>query len=160
MHCWMLVAFSSVRTSCVTTGLKGAIRVDRRMATDLPDVYAAGDCVEAIARTGFRDQERDVSDSVWSDTRVQLLRRGLRLEYITLAWNVVGVIVLAAAAIAARSVALAGFGMDSLIEIGASTVVVWQLPTRAEHASERRCGSSVSPSSRSRSTSLLRPRIC
>lgn len=31
---------------------------------------------------------------------------------------------LAVAAITARSVALAGFGLDSLIEIGASTVVV------------------------------------
>lgn len=69
----------------------------------------------------------DGGDRVWSSTRVQLLQRGLRLEYITLAWNVVGVVVLAAAAIAARSVALAGFGLDSLIEIGASIVVVWQL---------------------------------
>lgn len=59
--------------------------------------------------------------------RPRLLRRGLLLEYITLSWNVVGVVVLAFAAIAAGSVALAGFGLDSLIEIGASTVVVWQL---------------------------------
>jgi divalent metal cation (Fe/Co/Zn/Cd) transporter len=59
-----------------------------------------------------------------------LLRRGLRLEYVTLAWNVVGVAVLAAAAWTARSVALAGFGLDSLIEIGASTVVVWELTGR------------------------------
>jgi divalent metal cation (Fe/Co/Zn/Cd) transporter len=35
--------------------------------------------------------------------------------------------VLAVAAVAARSVALAGFGLDSLIEIGASTVVIWEL---------------------------------
>jgi divalent metal cation (Fe/Co/Zn/Cd) transporter len=56
-----------------------------------------------------------------------LVRRGLRLEYATLAWNVVGVAVLAVAAVAARSVALAGFGADSLIEIGASAVVVWEL---------------------------------
>ena len=60
------------------------------------------------------------------DTSV-LLRRGLRLEYATLAWNVVGVGLLAWSAIAARSVALAGFGLDSLIEIGASAVVVWEL---------------------------------
>jgi divalent metal cation (Fe/Co/Zn/Cd) transporter len=56
-----------------------------------------------------------------------LLLRGLRLEYATLAWNVVGSIVVLGAAAAARSVALAGFGLDSLIEILASTVVVWQL---------------------------------
>ena len=35
--------------------------------------------------------------------------------------------VLAFAAVQARSVALAGFGLDSLIEIGASTVVLWEL---------------------------------
>jgi len=56
-----------------------------------------------------------------------LLARGVRLERITLGWNVVGVIVLGWSALAARSVALAGFGLDSLIEIGASTVVLWEL---------------------------------
>lgn len=54
-------------------------------------------------------------------------RRGLYLEYATLAWNVVGVVILAFSALAAHSVALAGFGLDSLIEIGASIVVVWEL---------------------------------
>lgn len=39
-----------------------------------------------------------------------LLRRGLVLEYTTLGWNVVGVVVLAWSAISARSVAMAGFG--------------------------------------------------
>lgn len=67
-----------------------------------------------------------------------LLRRGLRLEYATLGWNVVGVLVLAWTAIQARSVALAGFGVDSLIEIGASSVVVWELTgtdeSRQRHA--------------------------
>ncbi|WP_347813768.1 cation transporter [Allobranchiibius sp. GilTou38] len=45
----------------------------------------------------------------------------------TLAWNVVGIVVLAVAAVTAGSVALAGFGLDSVIEIGASTVVIWEL---------------------------------
>jgi divalent metal cation (Fe/Co/Zn/Cd) transporter len=56
-----------------------------------------------------------------------LIRRGFILEYLTLSWNVVGIVVLAVAAIGARSVALAGFGLDSLIEIGASAVVIWEL---------------------------------
>ncbi len=62
-----------------------------------------------------------------ADARQILLRRGFALEYITLGWNVAGIIVLGYAAITARSVALAGFGLDSLIEIGASTVVIWEL---------------------------------
>jgi divalent metal cation (Fe/Co/Zn/Cd) transporter len=56
-----------------------------------------------------------------------LVRRGLRLEYATLGWNVVGCGIVLASAYVARSVALAGFGIDSLIEIFASLVVVWQL---------------------------------
>jgi divalent metal cation (Fe/Co/Zn/Cd) transporter len=62
------------------------------------------------------------------DARRQvLLRRGFTLEYLTLGWNVAGIVVLGIAAVAARSVALAGFGLDSLIEIGASVVVIWEL---------------------------------
>jgi divalent metal cation (Fe/Co/Zn/Cd) transporter len=59
--------------------------------------------------------------------QAQLIRRGLLLEYLTLGWNVVGVIIVVAAAYMAHSVALAGFGLDSLIEIFASIIVVWQL---------------------------------
>lgn len=69
--------------------------------------------------------------------RVALLRRGFTLEYTTLAWNVVGIVALAIAAISARSVALAGFGLDSLIEIGASTVVVWELSGTGEDRQRR-----------------------
>ncbi len=61
------------------------------------------------------------------------LRRGLVLEYITLGWNVVGVVIVVIAAYAAHSVALAGFGLDSLIEIFASVVVVWQLTGVNQH---------------------------
>lgn len=64
--------------------------------------------------------------------RAHLLRRGRLLELATLGWNVVGVAVLSVAAVGARSVALAGFGLDSLIEIGASTVVLWELADVAE----------------------------
>ncbi|MBW4042712.1 MAG: cation transporter [Acidobacteria bacterium] len=66
-----------------------------------------------------------------------LLRRGLRLEYATLGWNVVGTVVLVLLAIRAGSPALAGFGFDSLIEIGASLVVVWEL-SGAPELRERR----------------------
>jgi Cation efflux family len=62
-----------------------------------------------------------------TDAERSLLRRGFVLEGITLGWNVVGVVVLTVAAVSARSVALGGFGLDSLIEIGASAVVIWEL---------------------------------
>jgi divalent metal cation (Fe/Co/Zn/Cd) transporter len=69
--------------------------------------------------------------------RRALLRRGFVLEYVTLAWNVVGIVVLAIAAVSARSVALAGFGLDSLIEIGASVVVIWELSGTGEERQRR-----------------------
>lgn len=66
-----------------------------------------------------------------------LERRGVILESVTLAWNIVGVFVLAVAAATARSVGLAGFGLDSLIEIGASTVVIWELRGMEEDRTDR-----------------------
>lgn len=69
--------------------------------------------------------------------RRQLLRRGFALEYATLGWNVVGIVVLAITALTARSVALAGFGLDSLIEIGASTMVIWELSGTGETRQRR-----------------------
>jgi len=70
--------------------------------------------------------------------QTRLLTRGLRLAYVTLGWNVVGVVVVAIAALTARSVALAGFGLDSLIEIFASVVVVWELTGAASDQRQRR----------------------
>jgi divalent metal cation (Fe/Co/Zn/Cd) transporter len=72
-----------------------------------------------------------------NQARHALLRRGFALEYATLAWNVIGIVVLAVAAVAARSVALAGFGLDSLIEIGASTAVIWALSGTGEERQRR-----------------------
>ena len=71
--------------------------------------------------------------AVTDPERKALLRRGFALEYATLAWNVAGIVVLAIAALAARSVALAGFGLDSLIEIGASTVVIARPGSSGRH---------------------------
>ena len=72
-----------------------------------------------------------------SERPAVLLGRGRILEGVTLGWNVAGIVVLAVAAVAARSVALAGFGLDSLIEIGASTVVLWELSGSGEERQRR-----------------------
>ncbi len=68
---------------------------------------------------------------------IALVRRGKRLEWATLGWNVVGVLVLAWLALASSSVALLGFGLNSLIEIGASTVVLWELSGSGEERQRR-----------------------
>ncbi len=68
--------------------------------------------------------------------RIRLRRAGIALEVVTLGWNVVGVVLLAVLAYRSGSVALLGFGLDSLIEIGASTVVIWEL-TGADERRQR-----------------------
>ncbi len=65
-----------------------------------------------------------------ADDRPALLRRGLRLEYLTVGWNLVEGVVAVFAALAAGSVALLGFGIDSFVESTSGAVLIWRL--RAE----------------------------
>jgi divalent metal cation (Fe/Co/Zn/Cd) transporter len=51
----------------------------------------------------------------------------MRLEYLTVAWNVLEVFFTIGLGIAAGSLALVAFGLDSLLEIFASSVVLWHL---------------------------------
>ena len=57
----------------------------------------------------------------------RLLRRGIRLEWGTTAWNAMEVFVTVGLGLAARSLALVAFGLDSMIEVFASMVVIWHL---------------------------------
>jgi len=60
-------------------------------------------------------------------SRPGLLRRALRLEYLTVGWNLVEGVVAIAAALAAGSVALFGFGIDSFVESASGSVLIWRL---------------------------------
>ena len=62
--------------------------------------------------------------------RVALLRRGLALEGVTVGYNALEGIVAIAAGLAAGSVALTGFGVDSVIEVTSGALLWWRL--RAE----------------------------
>lgn len=59
--------------------------------------------------------------------RPGLQRRGLLLEYATIAWNVGEAVLTISLGVAAASLALVGFGMVSIVEVFASGVVVWHL---------------------------------
>jgi divalent metal cation (Fe/Co/Zn/Cd) transporter len=59
------------------------------------------------------------------------VRRAERLELLTIAWNVIEVVVTLLLGIAAGSLALVAFGLDSMVEIFASGVVLWQLRGQA-----------------------------
>jgi divalent metal cation (Fe/Co/Zn/Cd) transporter len=62
--------------------------------------------------------------------RTALLRRALRLEYLTVGWNIAEGVIAIAAATATGSVALLGFGVDSFVESASGLILVWRL--RAE----------------------------
>jgi cation diffusion facilitator family transporter len=56
-----------------------------------------------------------------------LHRRGLRLEWFTILWNVIEAIVAIGAGIMAGSTALIAFGADSSIEVISAVVLLWRL---------------------------------
>ena len=68
-------------------------------------------------------------------TRQQVVRRGQRLTWATIAYNSLEAVVSIAAGLHAGSVALVGFGFDSVIELGSSLAGLWRLhaDTSAEH---------------------------
>ncbi|MEK7818154.1 MAG: cation transporter [Actinomycetota bacterium] len=59
--------------------------------------------------------------------RTSWLRRAVWLEYFTVGWNVIEAGVAIAAGIMAGSIALIGFGLDSLIEVTAAGALLWRL---------------------------------
>ncbi len=57
----------------------------------------------------------------------RLRRRGFALEYASMAWMVIEAAVAITAGVLASSIALTGFGLDSVIEFFSAAIVVWQL---------------------------------
>lgn len=68
--------------------------------------------------------------------REALVRRGLWLNYFSLLYNVLEAVVAIGAGVVAGSVALVGFGADSMIEVTASVAAQWRL--RADMDTARR----------------------
>ena len=77
----------------------------------------------------------DVHDHAPVD-RPALLRRGLRLEYISLSWNLVEGAVAIVAGIIAGSVALVGFGVDSFVESTSAAVIIWRILAEVRNKAE------------------------
>ncbi len=67
----------------------------------------------------------------------QLRRRGFWLEYASMAWMTAEAAVAITAGVAASSIALTGFGLDSVIEFLAAAVVIWELRGRREDRQAR-----------------------
>jgi hypothetical protein len=74
--------------------------------------------------------------------RPALVRRSRRLNYATLAYNSLEGVLALGAGLFAGSIALVGFGVDSLIELTASATALWRLradvdPVHRERAEYR-----------------------
>jgi divalent metal cation (Fe/Co/Zn/Cd) transporter len=68
--------------------------------------------------------------------RARLVRRGLALEYLTIAWNCLEAFIAILAGWLAGSIALVGFGLDSVIETSSGVILLWRL--RADRHAHRR----------------------
>jgi divalent metal cation (Fe/Co/Zn/Cd) transporter len=64
--------------------------------------------------------------------RAPLIRRGLRLNYLTIGYNALEAVAALTAGVLAGSVALVGFGFDSVIEVSASLAAQWRLRVDGE----------------------------
>jgi divalent metal cation (Fe/Co/Zn/Cd) transporter len=84
-----------------------------------------------------------VAQLVVATARRQQLRRALKLEYFSLVWNVIEAVVGLAAGLAAGSVALIGFALDSVVESSSAAVLTWRIKSeesgrRSNEDAERR----------------------
>ena len=67
------------------------------------------------------------ADAVPEAERAALVREAFRLEYFTFGWMVVEAAVAIGAGVAAQSITLLAFGIDSLIELASAGVLIWRL---------------------------------
>src|SRR5437016_12161776 len=59
--------------------------------------------------------------------RANIVQRGRKLQYLTIAWNSLESVVAVIAGFLAGSIALVGFGFDSAIEVTSSIAALWRL---------------------------------
>jgi divalent metal cation (Fe/Co/Zn/Cd) transporter len=68
-----------------------------------------------------------LTDTITAERRETLVREAFRLEYLTVVWMVIEASVAIGAGVAARSLTLLAFGIDSVIELTSAGVLIWRL---------------------------------
>ena len=66
--------------------------------------------------------------------RTSVIRRGVNLEYFTIAYNSLEGLIAVIAGFMAGSIALVGFGFDSVIEVTSGAALLWRLHADADEA--------------------------
>lgn len=67
-------------------------------------------------------------------TRAAAVQSGVNLEYFTVAWNSLEALVALICGVVAGSIALVGFGLDSLIEVSSGVILLWRLHSDQDNA--------------------------
>lgn len=70
--------------------------------------------------------------------RAKLVRRGRHLEYFTIGYNSLEGLIAIGAGLIAGSIALVGFGFDSLIEVTSGSILLWRLHADVDEARRER----------------------
>ena len=70
--------------------------------------------------------------------RARLVRRGRYLEYFTIGYNSLEGLIAVAAGLLAGSIALVGFGFDSLIEVTSGALLLWRLHADVDEVKRER----------------------
>lgn len=73
-----------------------------------------------------------------SSDRPALIKKGRYLEYFTVVYNSLEGLIAVAAGLVAGSIALVGFGFDSLIEVTSGAVLLWRLHADVDEVSRER----------------------
>ena len=81
------------------------------------------------AEIDTKETSSEVTSPGLRASRVEGLRRGIALEYVSLAYNVLESVVGLAAGVVAGSVALIGFGLDSVVESSTAAILIWRFRT-------------------------------
>ena len=71
------------------------------------------------------------------EARVIYIRRGRLLEYLTIGWNSLEGLIAIGAGLLAGSIALVGFGLDSVIEVSSGAALLWRLHLDAPEKREK-----------------------
>ena len=78
------------------------------------------------------------TQTVQINHRASLVRRGRRLEYFTVVYNSLEGLIAVVAGLIAGSIALVGFGFDSLIEVTSGAALIWRLHSDADESRRER----------------------
>jgi divalent metal cation (Fe/Co/Zn/Cd) transporter len=117
--------------SATGSSANGGVNPDRgERGSRAPQCFSVRDD-PLVTPTATRPLDFNLMQIASQRVRAATLRRGLWLEYFTLTWNLVEAAVGMAAGIAADSVALVGFALDSLVESSSAGILIWRLRAEA-----------------------------